>query len=267
VECTFVDTSIIENVEKNIRSNTKLLYIETPANPTVQITDIKEVSEIAHKHGIPVVVDNTFSSPYLQKPLDLGADVSLHSITKFINGHADVVGGALIVKDPELYAKLRKTMVFMGGNMDPHQAYLVARGIKTLSIRMDRAQENAQKIAEYLEAHPKVKTVMFPGLKSHSQYELAKKQMKGPGAMISFELKGGYEAGVTLMNNVKVAMLAVSLGGVETLIQHPASMTHAGMTPEGRLAANITEGLVRYSVGIEDIDDLIKDLDQALAKI
>ena len=267
VECTFVDTSILENIEKNIRPNTKLLYIETPANPTVQITDIKAVSEIAHKHGIPVVVDNTFCSPYLQKPLDLGADVSLHSITKFINGHADVVGGALIVKDAELYAKLRKTMVYMGGNMDPHQAFLVARGIKTLSIRMDRAQENAQKVAEYLEAHPKVETVMFPGLKSHAQYELAKKQMKGPGAMISFELKGGYDAGVTLMNNVKVAMLAVSLGGVETLIQHPASMTHASMSPEGRLAAYITEGLIRYSVGIEDVDDLIKDLEQALAKV
>ena len=267
VECTFIDTSVIDNIEKNIRPNTKMLYIETPANPTVQITDIKAAAEIAHKHGIPVVVDNTFSSPYLQKPLDLGADVSLHSITKFINGHADVVGGALIVKDPELYAKLRKTMVYMGGNMDPHQAYLVARGVKTLAIRMERAQENAQKLAEYLEQHPKVENVMFPGLKSHPQYELAKTQMKGPGAMISFELKGGYEAGVTLMNNVKVAILAVSLGGVETLIQHPASMTHAGMGPEGRLAANITDGLVRYSVGIEDLDDLLQDLDQALAQV
>jgi methionine-gamma-lyase len=267
VECSFIDTSVIENIEKNIRPNTKMLYIETPANPTVQITDIKAAAEIAHKHGIPVVVDNTFCSPYLQKPLDLGADVSLHSITKFINGHADVVGGALIVKDAELYAKLRKTMVYMGGNMDPHQAYLVARGVKTLSIRMDRAQENAQKLAEYLEKHPKVSNVMFPGLKSHPQYELGKKQMKGPGALISFELKGGYEAGVTLMNNVTVAILAVSLGGVETLIQHPASMTHAGMGPEGRLAANITDGLIRYSVGIEDVEDLLNDLEQALAKV
>ncbi len=267
VECTFVDTSVIENVEKNIRSNTKIVYIETPANPTVQITDIAAVSEIAHKHGALVVVDNTFSSPYLQQPLNLGADIVLHSITKFINGHADVVGGVLVAKDPDVYAKLRKTMTYMGGNMDPHQAYLVIRGVKTLSIRMDRAQENAIKIADYLEAHPKVSKVMFPGLKSHPQYELAKKQMKGPGAMISFELKGGYEAGVTLMDNVKVALLAVSLGGIETLIQHPASMTHAGIGKEGRLAANITDGLVRYSVGIEDVEDLINDLEQALAKI
>jgi len=267
VECAFVDTSIVENVEKNIRPNTKILYIETPANPTIQITDIAAVSEIAHKHGVLVVVDNTFSSPYLQQPLNLGADVVLHSITKFINGHADVVGGVIVAKDPDVYAKLRKTMTYMGGNMDPHQAYLVIRGVKTLSIRMCRAQENAIKIADYLEAHPKVAKVMFPGLKSHPQYELAKKQMKGPGAMISFELKGGYEAGIILMDNVKVALLAVSLGGIETLIQHPASMTHAGMGKESRLAANITDGLVRYSVGIEDVEDLINDLEQALAKI
>ena len=158
-------------------------------------------------------------------------------------------------------------MIYMGGNMDPHQAYLIIRGVKTLSLRMDRAQENAIKIAQYLENHEKVEKVMFPGLPSHPQYELAKKQMRGPGSMISFELKGGYNAGVVLMNNVKVALLAVSLGGVETLIQHPASMTHASMTPEGRKAANITEGLVRYSVGIENVEDLIQDLDQALAKV
>jgi len=267
IESTFVDTSVVENVEKNIKSNTKIVYIETPANPTVQITDIKAVSEIAHKHGAIVVVDNTFSSPYLQQPLNLGADVVLHSITKFINGHADVVGGVLVAKEPELYAKLRKTMTLMGGNMDPHQAYLVIRGVKTLSLRMDRAQENAIKIADYLEKHPKIEKVMFPGLKSHPQYELAKKQMKGPGAMISFELKGGYDAGVILMDNVKVALLAVSLGGIETLIQHPASMTHASMGKEGRLAANITDGLVRYSVGIENVEDLINDLEQALNKI
>lgn len=267
VECTFVDTSNIENIEKNIRPNTKVLYIETPGNPTIQITDIATASEVAHKHGITVVVDNTFCSPYLQQPLNLGADIVLHSITKFINGHADVVGGVIVAKDSEMYAKLRKTMTYMGGNMDPHQAFLVIRGVKTLSIRMDRAQENAIKIADYLEAHPKVATVMFPGLKSHPQYELGLKQMKGPGAMISFELKGGYEAGVTLMDNVKVALLAVSLGGIETLIQHPASMTHAGMGKEARLAGNITDGLVRYSVGIEDVEDLINDLDQALAKI
>jgi len=267
VEATFIDTSNLENIKQNIKKNTKLLYLETPANPTVQITDIAAASAIAHEHGIVVVVDNTFCSPYLQNPLDLGADVVLHSLTKYINGHADIVGGALIAKNEELYTKLRKTMVYMGGNMDPHQAYLVIRGVKTLSLRMDRAQENAMKIAQYLESHPKVEKVMYPGLPSHPQYELAKKQMRGPGSMISFELKGGYNAGVVLMNNVKVALLAVSLGGVETLIQHPASMTHASMTPEGRKAANITEGLVRYSVGIENVEDLIQDLNQALAKV
>jgi len=267
VEATFIDTSNIENIKQNIKKNTKILYLETPANPTVQITDIAAASAIAHEHGIVVVVDNTFCSPYLQNPLDLGADIVLHSLTKYINGHADIVGGALIAKNEELYTKLRKTMVYMGGNMDPHQAYFVIRGVKTLSLRMEKAQENAMKIAQYLENHPKVEKVMYPGLPSHPQYELAKKQMKGPGSMISFELKGGYNAGVVLMNNVKVALLAVSLGGVETLIQHPASMTHASMTPEGRKAANITEGLVRYSVGIENVEDLIQDLDQALAKV
>jgi len=267
VESTFVDSSNLQEIEDAIKPNTKLLYLETPANPTIALTDIKKASEIAHKHGIIVVVDNTFSSPYLQKPLDLGADVALHSLTKFINGHADIVGGALIAKDPEVYAKLRKTMVYMGGNMDPHQAYLVIRGVKTLSIRIDRAQENAMKVAEYLENHPKVAWVKYPGLKSFPQYELAKEQMSGPGAMISFELKGGYEAGTTLMDNVHLALLAVSLGGVESLIQHPASMTHAGVPEEARLEANITAGLVRYAVGIENVDDIIADLDQALAKI
>lgn len=267
VQYTFVDSSNLKEIEDAIKPNTKLLYLETPANPTIALTDIKKASEIAHKHGILVVVDNTFCSPYLQKPIDLGADVVLHSLTKFINGHADIVGGALIAKDPDVYAKLRKTMVYMGGNMDPHQAYMVIRGVKTLSLRVDRAQENSIKVAEYLEKHPKVAWVKYPGLKSFPQYELAKEQMKGPGAMISFELKGGYEAGVTLMNNVHLALLAVSLGGVETLIQHPASMTHAGLPKEARLQAEITDGLVRFAVGIENVEDIIADLDQALAKI
>ncbi len=267
VEYTFVDSSNLKEIEDAIKPNTKLLYLETPANPTIALTDIKKASEIAHKHGVIVVVDNTFCSPYLQRPLDLGADVALHSLTKFINGHADIVGGALIAKDPEVYQKLRKTMVYMGGNMDPHQAYLVIRGVKTLSIRIDRAQENAMKVAEFLENHPQVAWVKYPGLKSFPQYELAQEQMNGPGAMISFELKGGYDAGVTLMDNVHLALLAVSLGGVESLIQHPASMTHAGVPKEARLKADITEGLVRYAVGIENVEDIIADLDHALAKI
>ncbi|HPT02403.1 MAG TPA: PLP-dependent aspartate aminotransferase family protein [Bacteroidales bacterium] len=267
IESTFVDTANIEEVKKAIRPNTRLLYIETPSNPTMSITDIRACSDLAHAHGIPVAVDNTFSSPYLQQPLNLGADIVLHSMTKFINGHADVVAGMVVAREKEMYKKLRGMMVNMGCNMDPHQAYLVLRGIKTLGIRIERAQQSAQKIAEYLENHPKVEWVRYPGLASHPQYEQARKQMKGPGTMLSFELKGGIEAGKILMNNVKLAILAVSLGGVETLIQHPASMTHSKVSAEAKLKADITDGLVRYSVGIEDVEDLINDLDQALSKI
>jgi methionine-gamma-lyase len=264
VEYSYIDTSDLDLLEKTIRPNTKLLYLETPANPTIQLTDIKKASEIAHKHNMLVCVDNTFCSPYLQKPLDLGSDVVLHSLTKFINGHADIVGGAVIAKDKEIYNTIRKAMVYMGGNMDPHQAFMVIRGIKTLSLRIDKAQESAMKIAEFLENHPKVEWIKYPGLKSFKQYDLAKEQMSGFGSMISFGLKGGYDTGKFLMDNVHLATLAVSLGGVETLIQHPASMTHAGVSKEDKLAANITDGLVRYSVGIEDVEDLINDLKQAL---
>lgn len=267
VESDYVDTSNVENIIRAIKPNTKLLYLESPSNPTMAISDIKECCRIAHEKGILVAIDNTFCSPYLQKPLDMGADISLHSMTKYINGHADIVGGMIIAKDPDLYKKLRSMMIVMGCCIDPHQAYLVVRGLKTLGIRIDRAQENAIKIADYLEKHPKVQWVKFPGLKSHPQYELAKRQMDGPGSMISFELKGGLEAGKILMDNVKLAILAVSLGGVETLIQHPASMTHSKMPKASREKAGITDGLVRYSVGIEDADDLIKDIEQALAKI
>jgi len=267
VECTYVDTGDIKEIQKHIQANTKLLYIETPANPTITLTDIHKAAELAHQHGIIVAVDNTFCSPYLQKPLDLGADIVLHSLTKFINGHADIVGGIIISKKQELHEKLRKTMVYAGSNMDPHQAFMVIRGVKTLSLRIDKAQENAQEIAEYLEKHHKVEWVRYPGLKSFPQHDLAKKQMNGFGSMISFGLKGGYEAGKTLMDNVKLATLAVSLGGVETLIQHPASMTHAGVSKENLLAAHITDGLVRYSAGIENAEDLICDLNQALELI
>ena len=266
IEATFVNTADIEEVRKAIRPETRLLYIETPSNPTIDITDLKACCALAHQHGIPVAVDNTFCSPYLQRPLELGADIVLHSLTKFINGHADIVGGVVIAKDEALYKKLRSVMVTLGFNMDPHQAYLVIRGVKTLSIRIDRAQESAMKIATYLENHPKVAWVRYPGLASHPQYELAKTQMDGFGSMISFELKGGIEAGRKLMNSVEMAILAVSLGGVETLIQHPASMTHSKVSAEGKEKAGITDGLVRYSVGIEDVSDLIADLDQALEK-
>jgi methionine-gamma-lyase len=267
VQASFVNTADINEVEKAIRPNTKLLYIETPANPTMDISDLKACSDLAHKHGILVAVDNTFSSPYLQRPIEFGVDIVFHSMTKFINGHADIVAGIIIAKDETLYKKLRAMMVILGCNMDPHQAYMVIRGLKTLAIRIDRAQQNAKVLASFLENHSKVEWVKYPGLSSHPQHELAKKQMDGFGSMISFELKGGLVAGKVLMDNVKLAILAVSLGGVETLIQHPASMTHSKVPAEAKHIAGITDGLVRYSVGIEDVNDLLADLEQALDKV
>ena len=267
VEASFVNTSNTDNIIKAIKPNTKVLYIETPANPTMEITDIAVCAAIAKKHGLILVVDNTFCSPYLQKPLDLGADVVLHSITKFINGHADIVGGVIVAKDEKLYKQIRHSMVYMGCNMDPTQAFMVLRGVKTLAIRIERAQENAMRVAEFLATHPKIAWIKYPGLPSHPQYELAKKQMSGFGSMMSFGLKGGFAAGEKLMNNVHLALLAVSLGGVETLIQHPASMTHAAVSKENKLAAGITDELVRFSVGIEDVEDIIADLKNGLDKI
>ena len=267
VESTYMDTCNPADVEKAIQPNTKLIYLETPANPTMELSDIEAISTIAHKHGILVCVDNTFSSPYLQKPLDLGADIVLHSLTKFINGHADIVGGALIAKTEENYKKLQAAMRYFGGNMDPHQAYMVYRGVKTLALRVQKATDNAKIVADFLNDHPKIKWLKYPGLKSHPQHELAARQMKDFGAMLCFELEGGFEAGKTLMDNVHLALLAVSLGGVESLIQHPASMTHAGVPEESRIKAGITPGLVRFSIGIEDAEDIIDDLKQALDKI
>lgn len=267
VESTYVNTANIDEIKAAFRPNTKLLYVETPANPTMDITDLKACAELAHQHGALLVVDNTFCSPYLQRPLELGADAVFHSMTKFINGHADIVAGMIVARDKALGSKLRSMMVTLGCNMDPHQAYMVIRGVKTLGIRIERSQENAMNIARFLESHPRVAWVKYPGLESHPQHELAKQQMYGFGSMISFELKGGFEAGKVLMNNVGLAILAVSLGGVETLIQHPASMTHSKVSAEAKIKARITDGLVRYSVGIEDAEDLIADLEQGLAKI
>lgn len=264
VQSTYIDTCDLDRVVSALRPNTKMLYIESPANPTMQVSDIRALAKIGHEHGCVVVVDNTFASPYLQRPLDLGADVVLHSVTKFLNGHADVVGGLLVAKDPDLYKRLRRMMVNSGCNMDPHQAFLVLRGLKTLGIRIERAQKSAMQIALWLEKQPEISRVRYIGLESHPQHELAARQMSGFGSMISFELLGGLEAGRILMDHVKLATLAVSLGGVETLIEHPASMTHAGMSPEDRRSARFSDGLVRYSVGIEDVEDLISDLRQAL---
>ncbi|MBF0405861.1 MAG: PLP-dependent transferase [Candidatus Riflebacteria bacterium] len=266
-ESTFVDTSDLNAIKKAIKPNTKMVYIETPGNPTLSICDIAGAAKIAHAAGAILVVDNTFCSPVLQKPLDLGADIVLHSMTKFLNGHGDVVAGIIVMRDHALYTQTKNVLVQMGGTMDPHQAWLVLRGLKTLPMRMKTAQDNSIRLAAELIKHPEVAWVKYPGLPSHPQYDLARKQMKGPGAMISFELKGGIDAGRILMDSVSLCTLAVSLGGVETLIQHPASMTHASMGAASRKLAGISDGLVRLSVGCEDFEDIKTDIFEALEKI
>ncbi|PIE90733.1 MAG: methionine gamma-lyase [Acidobacteria bacterium] len=266
VEATFVDTSDLNAVEAAIQDNTKMIYVETPGNPTLVISDLSEISKLAKKAGARLAVDNTFCSPILQRPLSLGADLVIHSMTKYLNGHADVVAGMIVVSNEEDYKTCRNIMNHHGGTIPPFEAFLVMRGIRTLAIRVERTCQNARKVADFLENHPDVEWVRFPGLKSHPQHEIALKQMSDFGGMISFSLKGGLEAGKKMMEAVQIAQLAVSLGGVETLIQHPASMTHASMPRELRQQAGITDGLVRYSVGIENIEDLIADLKQALEK-
>jgi methionine-gamma-lyase len=266
IETTIVDTSDLKAVEKAMRPNTKVVYVETPGNPTLVITDLEATAELAHRHGALLVVDNTFMSPALQQPFKWGADVVVHSLTKFLNGHADVVGGMIVVKDEARYDSFRKLLNHLGGVLPPMESFLVHRGIKTLALRMRRHCENAQKVAEFLESRGEIEWVRYPGLKTHPQYEVGRKQMSGPGGMVSFGLKGGLAAGRRMMNSVELCKLAVSLGGVETLIQHPASMTHASMGRDARERANISDGLVRVSVGIEDPDDIIADLGQALVQ-
>lgn len=267
VEATFVNSSDPQNITKAIKPNTRLIFIETPSNPTMGITDLQKAVEIAHQHDILIAVDNTFASPYLQRPLEFGADIVVHSMTKFINGHSDVVGGMIITRTEKLYTKIRPVLNLFGGTMDPHQAWLVLRGVKTLPLRIEKSQKNASKLAEYLSTHPKVTWVNYPGLPDHPQYEIAKKQMDGFGAMLCFGVKNGLAGGVTVMNNVRLFTLAVSLGGVESLIEHPASMTHASVPKKEREEAGILDELVRLSVGCEDFNDLRDDLDQALEKI
>jgi len=264
IEVTSVDSSNIAAVQSAMKANTKLVHIETPGNPTLIMSDIQEIADIAHKAGAKVSVDNTFMSPVYQRPFELGADYIIHSMTKFLNGHADVVAGIIVLKNIEEYPHFRRILNHFGGTIDPFNSFLVHRGIKTLKLRIDKATENSMKIAQFLENHPKIEWVMYPGLPSHPQFALSAKQMHGYGAMIACELKGGLEAGKNLLNNIKLWQLAVSLGGVESLIQHPASMTHAGMGKELREQAKITDGLLRISVGIEDVNDLIKTLEDGL---
>jgi len=266
VEVTFVDPTDPENVRKAMRPNTKLVYLETPANPTLDLTDLEIVSKIAHEQeGCLVMVDNTFCTPYLQKPLTMGADVVIHSATKYLNGHGDVIAG-FVVGSQDLMNEVRyfglKDMT--GAALSPFNAFLIGRGMKTLDIRMERHCANAKVVATFLKDHPAVEKMYYPGFEDFPQYELAKRQMKLPGAMIAFEVTGGLEGGKKVMDNVHLCSLAVSLGDAETLIQHPASMTHSTYTPEELAEAGISEGLVRLSVGLEDPEDIISDLKQVL---
>ncbi|ENK1245145.1 methionine gamma-lyase [Clostridium sporogenes] len=267
VEVTFVDVSNLDEVKNALRANTKVVYLETPANPTLKVTDIKKISDMVHESNKEcfVFVDNTFCTPYIQKPLELGADVVVHSATKYLNGHGDVIAGFAVGKEEFInQVKLFGIKDMTGSVIGPFEAFLIIRGMKTLQLRMEKHCSNAMEVAKFLESHPAVEKVYYPGLESFEYYELAKKQMNLPGAMISFELKGGVEEGKVVMNNVKLATLAVSLGDAETLIQHPASMTHSPYTAEERKEAGISDGLVRLSVGLEDVEDIISDLKQAL---
>lgn len=269
IDVTFVDTSNLDEVKNAMKENTRVVYLETPANPNLKIVDIEALAKLAHTNpNTLVIVDNTFATPYMQKPLTLGADVVVHSVTKYINGHGDVIAG-LVITNKALADQIRfvglKDMT--GAVLGPQDAYYIIRGMKTFEIRMERHCKNARKVVEFLNNHPKIERVYYPGLETHPGYEIAKKQMKDFGAMISFELKGGFEAGKTLLNSLKLCSLAVSLGDTETLIQHPASMTHSPYTKEEREAAGITDGLVRLSVGLENVEDIIVDLEQGLEKI
>lgn len=266
IDVSFVDTSDIGNVKRAIKPETKMVFLETPANPTLILCDIAEIAGIARENGALCVVDNTFATPYFQRPLELGADLSLSSCTKYIGGHADLLGG-IVAGNKDFMNRMSLVVGYTGGIMGLHEAWLCIRGLKTLHIRMDRHAENAMKVAKFLESRPEVEWVRYPGLTSHPQHELARKQMSGFSGMLSFEVKGGIEAGRRLMDNVKLCSLAVSLGATDTLIQHPASMTHACVPLAVRKRIGITDGLVRLSVGIEDSEDIIEDLKQALEAV
>lgn len=264
VEFSFVDMTQLDQVKAAIRSNTKMVWIETPTNPMLKLVDIRSVSQIAQQKNLITVVDNTFMSPYFQRPLELGADIVVHSTTKFINGHSDVVGGAVVVKSSAIAEKLHFLSNSMGSICSPFDSFLCLRSLKTLPVRMKAHQANAQEIAQYLEKHSKIDKVIYPGLESHPQHGLAREQMSGFGGMITFYLQGGLPAARTMLEKVKIFALAESLGGVESLIEHPAIMTHASVPAETRKALGIDDGLIRLSVGIEDLDDLLGDLQQAL---
>ncbi len=261
----YVDATDPREVEKAITPSSRLIWLETPSNPLLKVTDIRAIAEIAHQHGLILVVDNTFLSPYFQKPLDLGADVVVHSCTKYIGGHSDVLGGAVLVNDPDHYERLSFHQNSVGAVLPPFDSYLTLRGIKTLALRLEKHQKNALEIAHYLEKHPRIKRVIYPGLPSHPQYTLARSQTTGFGGVLSFELEGSVKEAEEFLEKLRLFALAESLGGVESLIELPAVMTHASVPKEVREEVGITDTLIRVSVGIEDSQDLIRDLEQALS--
>lgn len=267
VQAEFVDTSDLEALAAALREPTRLVFIETPANPTLKLTDIKRAAELAKAAGALLVVDNTLLTPALQRPFDLGADIVLHSTTKFIEGHNATVGGALITREAALHDAFAFTRNTTGTIQSPFPAWLTLQGVKTLPLRMARHCENALRVAQFLETRPEIRKLTFPGLESFPQFELAQRQQSGPGALIVFEVEGGVEAGIRLMNSVRLCALAENLGAAETIITHPVSMTHGAVPPEQRAAAGITDGLVRLSVGLENPDDIIADLERALEQI
>ncbi len=267
IDFSFVDLRDPATFKAALKPETKMVWIETPTNPMLKLVDIQAIADIAKSKDILVVVDNTFMSPYFQTPLELGADIVVHSTTKFINGHSDIVGGAAICNRDDLAEKMAFLSNSMGGISAPFDAFICMRSLKTLALRMEAHQSNAMEIAKFLESHPKIEKVIYPGLESHPQYALAQKQMKGPGGMITFYLKGGLTEARQLLENVKVFALAESLGGVESLIEHPAIMTHASVPAEQRKVLGIEDNLVRLSVGIEDQADLIRDLETALSQV
>ncbi len=267
LDFSFVDTTDLDLFEASLRDDTKLVWLETPTNPLLKISDIARLCEIAHARDIPVVVDNTFMSPYFQTPLELGADIVVHSMTKFINGHSDVVAGMVVTNDDATAEKLHFLQNSIGAVPGPMDSWLVLRGVKTLGVRMRQHEANAKRIAAYLNEHEAVERVIYPGLESHPQHEIAKRQMSGFGGMITFFLRGGLDAARTLLESVEVFALAESLGGVESLIEHPAIMTHASVPADVRAELGISDSMVRLSVGIEDGDDLLKDLDRAFGKL
>jgi len=262
----FVDTTDLATIKQAVKPNTRMLFIETPTNPTMEITDLRGAAKLAKTHKLVSVVDNTFATPYLQNPLDFGIDITLHSATKYLNGHSDMLGGLVVLSDPKLIERLRFIQKSVGGILSPFEAWMCLRGIKTLAVRMARHDSNAMEVASFLNTHRKVKKVNYPGLVSHPQHRLAQKQMRGFGGMISFDL-GSLDKAKKLLKSVRLCALAESLGGVETLISHPATMTHNSVPPEERQQIGVTDGLVRISVGIEDVEDIIADLKQALGEL